>query len=138
MHSLSAIDSKSQTMPATSTYSSGSSTSVFDRLYSKSTESSRMRKSAVKKECENAGDTSGSNFFKSNNRIPHRSRRRSPLRSKTNQIRSLTDNANSSEVYNRLYSKGTASYNSKRKISTKPRQNKAATATTHSVSNRKP
>mmetsp|Transcript_27718 Transcript_27718/g.57459 ORF Transcript_27718/g.57459 Transcript_27718/m.57459 type:complete len:119 (-) Transcript_27718:386-742(-) len=46
--------------------------------------------------------------------VPHRNKSRPALKSKTNMVRSQKKNG-SSEVYNRLYSKGTASYNSKRK-----------------------
>mmetsp|Transcript_10666 Transcript_10666/g.25675 ORF Transcript_10666/g.25675 Transcript_10666/m.25675 type:complete len:128 (+) Transcript_10666:81-464(+) len=109
------------------------STSVFDRLYSKSTESSRLRKSAAEKESENAGNASASKFFNSNKRVPHRSRHRSPLKSRTNAV-SSQKKTDSSEIYNRLYSKGTASYNSKRKISAKPSQGKPSTASRHYVS----
>lgn len=104
------------------------STSVFDRLYSKSTESSRLRKSAAGKETENTGDISALKSFNSYKRIPPRSQPpRLALKSKTNLISSQTL-AGSSEVYNRLYSKGTASYNSKRKIITKKSQSKACDA----------
>ena len=110
------------------------SASVFDRLYSKSTESSRLRKSAAEKESENASNVSASDFFNSKKHVPRRGRQRSPLKSRTNFARSRT-NADSSEIYNRLYSKGTASYNSKRKNSAKPSQCKAVMASRNCVSN---
>mmetsp|Transcript_32 Transcript_32/g.83 ORF Transcript_32/g.83 Transcript_32/m.83 type:complete len:127 (+) Transcript_32:108-488(+) len=98
--------------------SSQNSTSVFDRLYSKSTESSRLRKSAAENETEGNGNISASKYLSSSTTttktVPHRNKSRPALKSKTNMVRSQKKNG-SSEVYNRLYSKGTASYNSKRK-----------------------
>mmetsp|Transcript_9020 Transcript_9020/g.21957 ORF Transcript_9020/g.21957 Transcript_9020/m.21957 type:complete len:111 (+) Transcript_9020:153-485(+) len=84
--------------------SSQSSSSVFDRLYSKSTESSRLRQSAGKEPVNTGKKTISSNR-----------RPRTVLKSKTNLVRPETKNS-SSGVYDRLYSKGTASYNSKKKI----------------------
>jgi hypothetical protein len=115
--------------------SAQSSTSVFDRLYSKSTESSRLRKSTTAKETENTcGNVSASKFSNSNENGVPRSHSRPALKSKTNVVRSQT-NTGSSEVYNRLYSKGTASYNSKRKTSTTQSQSKSVTTTRFRVSN---
>eukprot|EP00536_Pseudo-nitzschia_multiseries_P001754 jgi/Psemu1/300965/fgenesh1_kg.22_\ len=92
--------------------SSQSSSSVFDRLYSKPTESSRLRQSAGKETVSTGKKT-----------IPSNRRPRAVLKSKTNLVRSETKTG-SSGVYDRLYSKGTASYNSKRKTnSTKDERN---------------
>ncbi|VEU34872.1 unnamed protein product [Pseudo-nitzschia multistriata] len=95
--------------------SSKSSSSVFDRLYSKSTESSRLRQSAGKE------TTSKTIISKKKESQKHRAR--PVLKTKTNLVQSGTS-AGSSAVYDRLYSKGTASYNSKRKTcSTKDERN---------------
>lgn len=93
--------------------SSQSSSSVFDRLYSKSTESSRLRKSAGKEEdiTRNIAVSNSVGSIKKN--VPNNRRLKAVTKPNTN-VRSKTGTG-SSEVYNRLYSKGTASYNSKRK-----------------------
>lgn len=107
--------------------SSQSAISVFDRLYSKSTESSRLRKSTAQKETENTGGnvSASKNFNSKKNGVP-RSHSRPALKSKTNVIHAQT-NTGSSEVYNRLYSKGTASYNSKRKNTTTQSESRSTT-----------
>ena len=100
-----------------------SSSSVFDRLYSTSTESSRSRKLTVSKENENKDNSSASNFVASNKKVPPIRNSRPVLKSRSNGIRSHV-NSQSSDVYNRLYSTGTKSYNSKRKIDSPQSQNK--------------
>jgi hypothetical protein len=115
--------------------SSQSSTSVFDRLYSKSTESSRSRKSTAQKATENIdGNVSGSKVFNSKKNGAPRSHSRPALKSKTNVIH-VQNNTGSSEVYNRLYSKGTASYNSKRKTTATQSVSKSTTTKRFRVSN---
>mmetsp|Transcript_13511 Transcript_13511/g.28324 ORF Transcript_13511/g.28324 Transcript_13511/m.28324 type:complete len:122 (+) Transcript_13511:184-549(+) len=96
--------------------SSQSSSSVFDRLYSKPTESSRLRQSAGKETGSTTGGVSASKNVHSKRNSSHTRRPRPVLKSKTNVVYSETTNG-SSGVYDRLYSKGTASYNSKRKAS---------------------
>jgi hypothetical protein len=114
------------------------SSSVYDRLYSKSTESSRrLRKSAGKEEDENSNgvsiskknisssssSSSSKNLPKSRHKTVVKSSQKKNARSTTRRTgtgtkTSTSASAASSEVYNRLYSKGTVSYNSKRKMAT--------------------
>ena len=106
------------------TPSTTSSSSVYDRLYSKSTESSRRLRKSAGKEDENTNGVSISkkNISSSSSKknLP-KSRHKTVMKSSQKSIRSTrtgirgTSAAASSEVYSRLYSKGTASYNSKRK-----------------------
>ena len=106
------------------TPSTTSSSSVYDRLYSKSTESSRRLRKSAGKEDENTNGVSISkkNISSSSSKknLP-KSRHKTVMKSSQKNIRSTrtgirdTSAAASSEVYSRLYSKGTASYNSKRK-----------------------
>jgi len=111
--------------------SRSSSSSVFDRLYSKSTESS-LRKSAGKEE-ENSGNVSASkNISSSNKNGPNGRCLKVVAKRKTNNVRSKTGTG-SSEVYNRLYSKGTASYNSKRKTVVTGSQSESSSSSNNNV-----
>ena len=99
-----------------------SSASIFDRLYAKSTESSRSRKSATSRETGNADNIPTLESLNSNERHPRRRHLRTALKSKSNILPSQN---RSSDVFNRLYSKGTESCNSKRKFCTMQSQIKA-------------
>jgi hypothetical protein len=102
------------------------SSSVYDRLYSKSTESSRRLRKSAGKEDENtnigvsiskkniSGSSSKKNLPKSRHKTVVKSSQKNARSTRTG-TRATSTSAASSEVYNRLYSKGTASYNSKRK-----------------------
>ena len=114
--------SSSRRTPSTTTTPKCSS-SVYDRLYSKSTESSRRLRKSAGKEDENTNGVSVSkkNISSSSKRDLPKSRHKTVMKSSQKSIRSTrtgirgTSAAASSEVYSRLYSKGTASCNSKRK-----------------------
>lgn len=116
--------SSSRRTPSTTTTTPKCSSSVYDRLYSKSTESSRRLRKSAGKEDENTNGVSISkkNISSSSSKknLP-KSRHKTVIKSSHKSIRSTragirgTSAAASSEVYSRLYSKGTASYNSKRK-----------------------
>jgi hypothetical protein len=101
------------------------SSSVYDRLYSKSTESSRRLRNSAGKEDENtngvsiskkniSNSSSKKNLPKSRHKTVVKSSQKNARSTRTG-TRATSASAASSEVYNRLYSNGTASYNSKRK-----------------------
>jgi hypothetical protein len=115
----------SNMLPSNASKSSGST--VFDRLYSNSTESSRVRKSVA--------PVTKTNILTRQDDKNHKTRitpSSSSLQTKSHSNIMQSKNnrsggpvlANSSTcsggVHDRLYSKGTASYNSKRKTSTVP------------------
>mmetsp|Transcript_21012 Transcript_21012/g.33818 ORF Transcript_21012/g.33818 Transcript_21012/m.33818 type:complete len:127 (+) Transcript_21012:71-451(+) len=98
---------------SSTTASQGSS--VFDRLYSKSTESSRIRKTT--------GPVTNQNFLTRDDDDKHHgssstTKPRPKTGPKGNRVVAPTTTTTipaSGGVHDRLYSKGTASYNSKRK-----------------------
>ena len=98
-----------QTVPVKYILAMSTSDSVFDRLYSKSTESSRSRTSAKETESSTAKTVSSKRVIPRNNQT----RPAAPPKTYTYQSKS---NSGSSDVFSRLYSSGTESYNSKRKI----------------------
>ncbi len=98
--------------------SSSGSSSVFDRLYSKSTESQRMRRAAAPDAVvpkifvpRDDGESDGSKKNLPKNRYK--------TAAKPKEVRARTTTTattgTSGGVYERLYSKGTASYSAKRK-----------------------
>jgi hypothetical protein len=91
------------------TNTSQGSSSVFDRLYAKSTESSRVRKSTV--------DLTKNFLVREDDKDKNQDQHRKPkMTTKPRSVTSTTTNAigGTGGVHDRLYSKGTASYNSKR------------------------
>jgi hypothetical protein len=95
-----------------------SSSSVFDRLYSKSTESSRVRKSVApvtKNNFLTRQDDDKKKPSMRKNRIVGKSTGAVKKTSSTSHIAQTIPTTGG--IYDRLYSSGTASYNSKRKAS---------------------
>jgi hypothetical protein len=119
-HSCSTINDINNSMPSTTAPSkSTGGSSVFDRLYSKSTESSRVRKTV-------APVTDSNILIRHDDKKPAAASTslQKKIRPKTTNrpknVRTVAPSSSGSTgIHDRLYSKGTASYNSKRKAAGK-------------------
>ena len=93
-----------------------SSSSVFDRLYSKSTESSRVRKSVAPVNKNNILTRQDDDKKKSSSSTLMQKKNKNRIA--TSGKKTTTTIPSTGGIYDRLYSSGTASYNSKRKATT--------------------
>jgi hypothetical protein len=92
-------------MPTSTTASGGSS--VFDRLYSNSTASSKIRKCVA--------PVTQKNFLSCHDDGSKKTANRSGKKAATRPVKNTTTVSGGTAIHDRLYSRGTASYNGKRK-----------------------
>ncbi|KAG7356247.1 hypothetical protein IV203_000933 [Nitzschia inconspicua] len=118
-------------MTSTTAATKSSGSSVFDRLYSKSTESSRVRKSVAPVTDKNILTRQDDTRHQAV--TPHSSIPKKRSHPTKNTVRTRIVAPVSSKcgpgIHDRLYSKGTASYNSKRKAATTGVESSTGTST---------
>jgi hypothetical protein len=115
------------------TATKSSESTVFDRLYSKSTESSRVRKIVAPVTEKNVLTRQDVKDHRVTNTLSSSLQTKSHsniMRSKSNYTLSspsVNNSTSSGGIHDRLYSKGTASYNSKRRTMTATKREVSST-----------